>query len=76
MLVKQESIRYYSWVFYFKDYNTAIQISGKKRNFQRFWWLVPQKTENGFFSGNLIKKVSHRSGTKLEITEAVLILLV
>ena len=39
-------------VFYFKDYNTAIQISGKKLKFKCFWWLAPQKTGNGTFLGN------------------------
>ena len=38
--------------FYFKDYNSAIQISGRKRTFKRFWWLAPQKTENGTFLEN------------------------
>ena len=44
--------RYYTWIFYFKVYNTAIQISSKKRKFKCFWWLAPQKTENSFFLEN------------------------
>ena len=44
--------RYCALVFYFKDYYTAIQISSK---FKHFWWLAPQKTENGFFLENWSK---------------------
>ena len=44
--------RYCTWVFYFKDYNTKIQISDKKRNFKPFWWLTPRKTENDTFLEN------------------------
>ena len=43
---------YCTWVFYFKDYNTKIQIPDKKRNFKRFWWLTPRKTENDTFLEN------------------------
>ena len=39
-------------VFYFKDYNAAIHISGKKRKFKRLWWLAPQKTRNETFLEN------------------------
>ena len=44
--------RYYTWVFYFKDYNTARQISGRNRQSDRVWWLVTQKTENDTFLEN------------------------
>ena len=36
--------RWYTWIFYFKDYNTAIQISGTKKEVQTF--LVVTTTKN------------------------------
>ena len=68
-------------VFYFKDYNAAIHISGKKRKFKRLWWLAPQKTRNETFLENWwkklikIEKVSQTSGNKPKITESIFILL-
>ena len=41
--------------FFISNYNTAIQVSGKKRMFKRFWWLATQKTENDTFLENLSK---------------------
>ena len=47
--------RYCTSVFYFKDYNTAIQISDKKRKFKCFWWVAPQKFGDGTFLENSSK---------------------
>ena len=65
--------RFCTWVFYFKDYNIK-QISGKKMKFRHFWWLAPQKAENGTFSGKFIKNYKFHvyQVTNKKITSSVL----
>ena len=50
--------RYCTWVFYFKDYNTAIQISVKRK---KLAFLVVSTTKNRkwLFSGKLIKLIAN-----------------
>ena len=64
-----------TWVFYFKDYDTTTQISGKKKNFRHLWQIAPQKTENSTISRKLIKNhIFHvHKVTNEKITKSVVI---
>ena len=55
VLIFHKAPKYCTWVFYFKDYNTTIQISSRKKKFKRFWWLAPHKSEYSTFLENWSK---------------------
>ena len=42
--------RFYSWVFYFKNYVTTTKPFGEKVKFYHSWWLAPGNSKNHIFS--------------------------
>ena len=50
--------RYCTWVFYFKDYNTAIQISVKRKKLAFLVVSTTKKNRKWLFSGKLIKLIA------------------